>query len=98
MTRPNGDANGKGEAARSLLHKPSITIPVAVVVATLIAVFGYGQSTGDTEAKVNANATSIIATNDRIDRGDKRLEKAFEDMNDRLDVLIGYLLPSRWDQ
>ncbi|KKM23511.1 hypothetical protein LCGC14_1614460 [marine sediment metagenome] len=102
MTRRKEDEDGKGEATRNLLKKPSITIPITIVVTLIITIagfaYGFGQSTAATAAKVEANATSIIATNDRIDRGDKRLEKALDDINDSLDELVKFLRPSRWEQ
>ncbi len=90
--------NGKGEAAWRLMHKPSITIPVAVLVAAVTAIFIFGQSTGDTEARVNAIEKNLTAVDDRIDRVDKRFEEALGNINDRLNELVKYLRPSRWDQ
>ncbi len=99
MTRRKEDEDGKGEATRNLLKKPSIMIPLTVVVTLIIAIagfaYGVGQSTAATAANVEANATSIIATNDRIDRGDKRLVKALDDINYRLDDLFKLWSPAR---
>ncbi len=82
--------HGNGESARRFLNKP-LVIPIALAIsitgAAIGIAYGYGQVTRDVEA-----------TAARVDRIEQRVVKELDQINGRLDELIRFLRPSRWNQ
>ncbi len=81
---------GNGETARRFINKP-LVIPIALAIsitgAAIGIAYGYGQVTRDVEA-----------TAARVDRIEQRVVKELDDINGRLDELIRFLRPTRWDR
>ncbi len=91
MTHSNGDA------AKRFMQRP-LVIPIALAVtitgAAIGIAYGYGQVTRDVEA----GAINRAEITERIDRVEQRIVKELDKMNRRLDELVRFLRPSRWDQ
>lgn len=110
MTRRESATNGNGEAVRKLLQKPSITIPLAIVVTAAISmgtfIYSFGQSTAETATRVGFNTEGLIAANERITRSEERIgdrideikdriETRFDKLDDRLSQFFNRIIPVR---
>ncbi|KKN24337.1 hypothetical protein LCGC14_0896010 [marine sediment metagenome] len=82
--------HGNGESAKRFINKP-LVIPIALAItitgSAIGIAYGYGQVTRDVEA-----------TAARVDRIEQRVVKELDQINGRLDELIRFLRPSKWDQ
>lgn len=110
MTHRKGATNGNSEAAKKLLQKPSVTIPLTIIVTVAISmgtfIYGFAQSTAETATRVEFNTEGLIAANaritrseerigDRIDEIKKRIEVRFDKMDDRLSQFFNSMSPTR---